>query len=87
MTKARDKKRLDVLLVERGLAESRQKAQALIMAGEILVNRQKAAKAGTLVAPEDSVELAGAGIRYVSRGGLKLEGALQDLHVAPAGRV
>jgi 23S rRNA (cytidine1920-2'-O)/16S rRNA (cytidine1409-2'-O)-methyltransferase len=87
MTKGPGKTRLDVLLVERGLAESRQKAQALIMAGEVLVNRQKAAKAGTLISPDDSVELAGAGIRFVSRGGLKLEGALEDLQVSPAGRV
>lgn len=87
MKKSPDKKRLDVLLVERGLAESRQKAQALIMAGEVRVNRQKAAKAGTIISAEDAVELAGPGIRYVSRGGLKLEGALEDLRILPTGRV
>jgi 23S rRNA (cytidine1920-2'-O)/16S rRNA (cytidine1409-2'-O)-methyltransferase len=79
------KTRLDVLLVQRGLAESRHKAQALILAGEVLVNGQKAGKAGTLLAEDDRVELAGRGVRFVSRGGLKLEGALQDLQIDPAG--
>lgn len=82
-----EKKRLDVLLTERGLADSRQKAQALILAGEVMLNGQKATKAGTSVREDDRVELLSAGIRYVSRGGLKLEGALQDLGVNAQGRI
>ena len=69
------KQRLDLLLVDKGLAPSRQRARAMIMAGKILVNNQPAAKAGTLVAREDHIELKGEDIPYVSRGGLKLEGA------------
>ena len=74
------KTRLDRLLVERGLEESRQKAQALIMAGRVLVNGQKIEKAGTLVDPESSLELLGSPSRYVGRGGLKLEAALDRFH-------
>jgi len=73
------KRRLDLLLVEKGLAPSRQRARAMIMAGKILVNNQPAAKAGTLVARDDHIELKGEDIPYVSRGGLKLEGALNEL--------
>ncbi|MBO5034883.1 MAG: TlyA family RNA methyltransferase [Oscillospiraceae bacterium] len=70
------KKRLDVLLVERGLVESRQKAQALIMAGEVYVKGQKVDKAGSPTEEEAPIELRGDGLRYVSRGGLKLEKAM-----------
>ena len=70
------KTRLDVALVERGLAESRQKAQALIMAGEVYVNGQKVDKAGAPVLPEQNVEVRGKALPYVSRGGLKLEKAM-----------
>ena len=71
------KKRLDVALVERGLAESRQKAQALIMAGEVYVNGQKQLKAGAGVEEGDSLEIRSKNpLRYVSRGGLKLEKAM-----------
>lgn len=80
------KQRLDRVVVERGLADSREKAQALIMAGEILVDGQKAAKAGQLVSDEARVE-ATAKLRYVSRGGLKLEGALDSFHIAVDGFV
>ncbi len=73
--------------MQRGLAETRAKAQALILAGEVLVNGQKTAKAGTAIRSDDTVELASTGIRYVSRGGLKLEGALGDLQVAASGRI
>jgi 23S rRNA (cytidine1920-2'-O)/16S rRNA (cytidine1409-2'-O)-methyltransferase len=78
------KQRLDLLLVDKGLAPSRQRARAMIMAGKILVNNQPAAKAGTLVAREDPIELKGEDIPYVSRGGLKLEGAMNELslHIA-----
>lgn len=71
------KKRLDVLVCERGLAESRQKAQALIMAGQIFVGGQKIDKAGFAVEESAEVELRGKALAYVSRGGLKLEKALQ----------
>ncbi len=80
------KKRLDLLLVDRGLAASRQRARALIMAGKILVNKLPAAKAGTLISEADSVELRGGDIPYVSRGGLKLEGALNELSLDISGR-
>jgi 23S rRNA (cytidine1920-2'-O)/16S rRNA (cytidine1409-2'-O)-methyltransferase len=80
--------RLDALLVERGLAPTRSKAQALILAGDVRVAGETVDKAGTLVAADADVALAGrAALRYVSRGGLKLEGALEDLGVSPAGRV
>lgn len=80
------KQRLDLLLAQRGLAESRQKAQALILAGKIRVNGRRMDKAGALVSSAAAVELAGPGQRYVSRAGAKLEGALADFGVDPAGR-
>ena len=70
------KKRLDVAMVEQGLAESRQKAQAIIMAGQVFVNQQKVDKAGAPVKDEDKIEVHGKTLRYVSRGGLKLEKAM-----------
>lgn len=70
------KTRLDVLLVERGLQESRQKAQATIMSGLVFVNGQRVDKPGTPVAAEAAVEVRGSALRYVSRGGLKLEKAM-----------
>jgi len=76
-----------MLLVERGLVDSRQKAQAVILAGGIRVNGQRADKAGALIAADAAVELSGEPPRYVSRGGLKLEGALLDFAVDPAGRI
>ena len=80
------KKRLDVLLTERGLAPSREKAKALIMAGIVYVNNQKEDKAGTSF-PEDAVvEVRGQGLRYVSRGGLKLEKAMQCFPIDLKGR-
>lgn len=81
------KKRLDVLLVERNLAESRQKAQAVILAGEVRVNGQRAEKTGALFAMDARIEIAGRGSRYASRAGDKLEGALQDFGVSPAGKI
>jgi len=71
------KKRLDVAMLERGLAESRQKAQAIIMSGEVYVNGQKVDKAGAPVADDAKIEVRGKTLRYVSRGGLKLEKAMQ----------
>ncbi len=72
------KKRLDVALVERGLAETRQKAQATIMSGVVYVNGQKADKAGFAVADDATVEMRGNALPYVSRGGLKLEKAMRE---------
>ncbi len=74
------KKRIDSLLVERGLAESRTKAQALVMAGEVLVNGKAAVKAGTLVAEEAVIEVAEPP-PFVGRGGLKLDYALEQFRI------
>ena len=81
------KKRLDVLLVERGLAESRAKAQAMILAGEVRVSGQRADKPGTMIPHDAGLELTGGAPRYVSRGGLKLDGALEGFGVDPQGRI
>ena len=81
------KKRLDVVLVEKGLAASREKAKALIMAGKVLVNENKIDKAGTEVDSELPIRLLGQDIPYVSRGGLKLEKALQVFPVDLTGTV
>ncbi len=80
------KQRLDVALVERGLVDSREKAQALILAGKVTVDSQKASKPGHSIAPEARIEVAEA-LKYVSRGGLKLEAALAHFGVSPAGKV
>lgn len=69
--------RLDKLLVERGITPSRERAQALILAGKVLVNEQKIEKAGAAVESDAAVRLLGEDLRYVSRGGLKLERALE----------
>jgi 23S rRNA (cytidine1920-2'-O)/16S rRNA (cytidine1409-2'-O)-methyltransferase len=81
------KQRLDRLLVEKGIAPSRQRAQAMIMSGKVLVNNRPVDKAGFLVGQNDGIELKGKDIPYVSRGGLKLEGALQSFELSPAGFV
>jgi 23S rRNA (cytidine1920-2'-O)/16S rRNA (cytidine1409-2'-O)-methyltransferase len=81
------KTRLDVLIVERALAPSRERAQALLLAGSVLVNAQKVTKPGTQVSSDANVEIIGEQPKYVSRGGLKLEGALADLGISPTGRV
>lgn len=81
------KKRLDVALVEQGLAESRQKAQALIMAGQVYVNGQKETKAGAPVGEEAAVEVRGKALPYVSRGGLKLEKAIALWPISLSGAV
>lgn len=70
------KKRLDVLMVEQGLAESRQKAQALIMAGQVFIGDRRHDKAGAVVEETAHLEVRGQSLRYVSRGGLKLEKAM-----------
>ena len=69
--------RLDVALVEKGFAESREKAKALIMAGIVFVNNQKSDKAGNTVKEDDIIEVRGETLKYVSRGGLKLEKAVK----------
>ena len=81
------KKRLDVLLVERLYADSRTKAQAIIMAGQVYVNGQKADKPGISYEETVDIEVRGAVCPYVSRGGLKLEKALRDFGVKPEGYV
>lgn len=81
------KQRLDVVLVEKGLASSREKAKALIMAGKVLVDEKKIDKAGTEINPELPIRLLGQDIPYVSRGGLKLEKALQVFPVDLTGKV
>ncbi len=80
------RKRLDQLLVELGLAETRQRAQALILAGAARVDGQRVDKAGTMIKADARVEIAGEGLKYASRGGLKLEGALEDSALDITGR-
>ena len=85
---AKAKERLDVLLVKHGFAESREKAKALIMAGDVFVNGQREDKAGTSFAEEGlKIEVKGNTLRYVSRGGLKLEKALQVFPIDLNGRI
>lgn len=83
----KQKQRLDLLLVERGLAENRTKAQAVVMSGLVYVNGQKADKPGMSYEDCSEIELRGAACPYVSRGGLKLEKALRDFGVDPRGYV
>jgi 23S rRNA (cytidine1920-2'-O)/16S rRNA (cytidine1409-2'-O)-methyltransferase len=81
------KLRLDKLLVDRGLAASRERAQALILGGKVLVNDQKLEKAGAQVVADAAVRLLGEDLKYVSRGGLKLERALEHWGIEVAGNV
>ena len=81
------KKRLDILVTERGLAESREKAKALIMAGDVYVDQQKADKPGDLYPEEAPIEVRGKGLKYVSRGGLKLEKAMAEFPITLTGLV
>ncbi len=81
------KERLDVLLVEKGYFDSRAKAQAVIMSGDVFVDGQKADKAGASFDVEANIEVRGSVCPYVSRGGLKLEKALRDFGVDPTGYV
>ena len=80
------KLRLDKLLVESGLAASRERAQALILAGRVLVQEQRVDKPGAPVAADAALRLLGEDLRYVSRGGLKLEGALETWAIDLCGR-
>lgn len=79
------KTRLDVLVAERNLVPSRERARAMIIAGRVLVNEQKIDKPGVTVAPDSSIRLLGEDMPYVSRGGLKLEAALQHWKIDVAG--
>lgn len=81
------KVRLDRLLVDRGLAPSRQRARAMIMAGAVLVNNQPANKPGLTFDPDMEICIKGADMPYVSRGGLKLEKALREYHIDAKGAV
>jgi 23S rRNA (cytidine1920-2'-O)/16S rRNA (cytidine1409-2'-O)-methyltransferase len=81
------KERLDVLVVERGLAESRTKAQALILAGQVVVGDQRVDKPGALVPVESELRLKGEVLPYVSRGGLKLKAAIERFGLDMRGRV
>lgn len=81
------KKRLDLLVVERGLAQSRQKAQALIMAGQIFSGSRRLEKAGMAVEETTPLELHGQPLPYVGRGGLKLEKALKEFSISLTGKI
>lgn len=80
-----EKTRLDLIVVEKGLAPSRQRARALIMARKVLVNNMPVDKPGTLIYRKDSVIIKEKDVSYVSRGGLKLEKALEALGIDIAG--
>jgi 23S rRNA (cytidine1920-2'-O)/16S rRNA (cytidine1409-2'-O)-methyltransferase len=80
------KVRIDKLLVERGLVPSRERAQAMVLSGRVLVNEQKIEKAGASVDPEAPIRLLGDDLRYVGRGGLKLEAALRNWKIDLTGR-
>ena len=81
------KKRLDIALVEQGLVPSRERAKSIIMAGQVYVNGQKSDKAGTDVSAEDTIEIRGETLKYVSRGGLKLEKAMAQFHLDLTGKI
>ena len=81
------KQRLDIILCDKGLCESRSKAQAVIMEGLVFVNEQRVDKAGTPVDPESKIEIRGSTCPYVRRGGLQLETALRYFGVDPTGFV
>ena len=81
------KERLDVLLVNRGLAVSREKAKAVIMSGCVYVDGQKEDKAGSTFSEEAQIEVRGNTLKYVSRGGLKLEKAMENFDVTLEGNV
>ena len=80
------KVRIDKLLVERGLVPSRERAQAMVLSGRVLVNEQKVDKAGASVDPAAAIRLLGDDLKYVGRGGLKLEAALRDWKIDLTGR-
>ncbi len=79
--------RLDKLLVDRGLVQSRERAKTIVMAGMVMVGDRVVDKAGSLVNPDSRIRVKGSDHPYVSRGGLKLEGALRGFQVNPKGKV
>ena len=81
MKEKKKKERLDVLLVKRGLAESREKAKAIIMTGNVFVEEQREDKAGSMFAEDVQIRIKGTPMKYVSRGGYKLEKAMELWHV------
>jgi 23S rRNA (cytidine1920-2'-O)/16S rRNA (cytidine1409-2'-O)-methyltransferase len=87
LEKNMSKERLDVLLVNRGLAESREKAKAIIMSGNVYVEGQKEDKAGSTFVDTANIEVRGNTLKYVSRGGLKLEKAMENFDVTIEGKV
>src|ERR1051326_6626366 len=87
MVKASKKIRLDKLLVERGFVSSRERAQALILAGKVLVDGQKLEKPGIAVGSASEIRLLGQDLKYVSRGGLKLEHALHHWNIDVTGKI
>ena len=80
------KTRLDILLLDKKLAPTRQRAQALILSGKVLVNQEPITKPGTRISESDVISLKGVDMPYVSRGGIKLAEALTQLQIDPAGR-
>ena len=78
--------RLDVLVTEKGLAQSREKARAMIMSGVVFVSGQRVDKPGTPVPGDAEIEIHGQTPQYVSRGGLKLEKAIKEFAIDPAGK-
>jgi 23S rRNA (cytidine1920-2'-O)/16S rRNA (cytidine1409-2'-O)-methyltransferase len=80
------KKRIDQLIVDRGLADSRQKAQALILAGQVMVNGQRADKAGQIFSADAAIDI-GQPPPFVGRGGLKMQAALDQFHIDVKGKV
>jgi 23S rRNA (cytidine1920-2'-O)/16S rRNA (cytidine1409-2'-O)-methyltransferase len=83
----KERVRLDLLVVELGLAESRERAQAMILAGQVLVEEQKVEKCGALVSVDAKVRIVGQGPQYVSRAGIKLNAALDHFGVKAEGKV
>ncbi len=83
---ASNKERLDKILLDKGLVKSRERARALIMEGKVLVNRERITKAGAMINTDSDIFLSEGDIQYVSRGGLKLEAALDFFHIDPAGK-
>lgn len=80
------KERIDKLMFERGLVESRTRAQALILAGQVLVREQRVDKPGQLIENDAEIRIKGETLRYAGRGGLKLEAALREFSIDPAGK-
>lgn len=81
------KQRLDNYLVENGFVETRSKAQSLIMAGEVYIDNQKASKAGEQIKGTEKIEVRSKGLKYVSRGGLKLEKAIKSFPISLSGKI